>query len=52
MRHLFFDKILVMTGAEKVKKMMPHFDVSFRTGGHRTEKDRPRKKFKPTDNWD
>lgn len=42
-------KILVMTGKEKAKKMMPHYEVTFKTGKYLTEKDRPRKKFKAKD---
>ena len=36
-------------GRELLKTSRPKQDISFRTGAHMTEKDRPRKKMKPKD---
>jgi hypothetical protein len=38
-----------ISGRELLKTSRPKQDISFRTGAHMTEKDRPRKKMKPKD---
>ena len=38
------EKVGTISGYELTKKAMPHYVPNFRTGGHMTEKDRPRKK--------
>ena len=38
-----------ISGGELLKTSRPKQDISFRTGAHMTEKDRPRKKMKPKD---
>ena len=38
-----------ISGRELMKQMAPRQELSFRTGAHMTEKDRPRKKMKPRD---
>ncbi len=38
-----------ISGKELMKSSAPRQDISFRTGAHITEKDRPRKKMKPRD---
>lgn len=38
-----------ISGQELLKSSRPKQDISFRTGAHMTEKDRPRKKMKPKD---
>lgn len=38
-----------ISGRELLKKSAPRQEMSFRTGAHMTEKDRPRKKMKPRD---
>lgn len=38
-----------ISGRELLKSSRPKQDISFRTGVHMTEKDRPRKKMKPKD---
>ncbi len=38
-----------ISGRELLKTSMPKQDISFRTGAHMTEKDRPRRKMKPKD---
>ena len=38
-----------ISGRELLKTSRPKQDISFRTGAHITEKDRPRKKMKPKD---
>ena len=38
-----------ISGQELLKSSRPKQDISFRTGAHMTEKDRPRKKMKPND---
>ena len=38
-----------ISGRELLKSTRPKQDISFRTGAHMTEKDRPRKKMKPKD---
>jgi hypothetical protein len=38
-----------ISGHELLKTSRPKQDISFRTGAHMTEKDRPRKKMKPKD---
>jgi hypothetical protein len=38
-----------ISGRELLKTSRPKQDISFRTGVHMTEKDRPRKKMKPKD---
>ena len=38
-----------VSGQELLKSSRPKQDISFRTGAHMTEKDRPRKKMKPKD---
>jgi hypothetical protein len=38
-----------ISGRELLKTNRPKQDISFRTGAHMTEKDRPRKKMKPKD---
>lgn len=39
----------IISGRELLKTSRPKQDISFRTGAHMTEKDRPRKKMKPKD---
>ena len=36
-------------GRELMKSSRPRQEISFRTGSHMTERDRPRKKMKPKD---
>ena len=38
-----------ISGQELLRASRPQQDISFRTGAHMTEKDRPRKKMKPKD---
>ncbi len=38
-----------ISGQDLLKSSRPQQDISFRTGAHMTEKDRPRKKMKPKD---
>jgi len=38
-----------ISGKDLMKATRPRQDISFRTGGYMTEKDRPRKKMKPKD---
>ena len=38
-----------ISGRELLKTSRPKQDISFRTGAHMIEKDRPRKKMKPKD---
>ena len=38
-----------ISGQELLRASRPKQDISFRTGAHMTEKDRPRKKMKPKD---
>ena len=38
-----------ISGRELMRQTAPRQEISFRTGAHMTEKDRPRKKMKPRD---
>ncbi len=38
-----------ISGRELMRQTAPRQELSFRTGAHMTEKDRPRKKMKPRD---
>ena len=38
-----------ISGKDLLKSSSPRQELSFRTGAHITEKDRPRKKMKPKD---
>lgn len=38
-----------ISGKELIRTSRPKQEISFRTGAHMTEKDRPRKKMKPKD---
>ena len=39
----------VISGKDLMRSSWPRQEVSFRTGAHQTDKDRPRKKLKPRD---
>lgn len=43
------EKIGTISGLEMLKASRPRQDIPFRTGWARTEKDRPRKKYKAKD---
>lgn len=36
----------------KFNKQKAYYAVNFKTGAHKTEKDKPRKRYKRTDNWE
>ena len=38
-----------ISGRDLMKASKPRQEISFRTGSHMTDKDRPRKKMKPRD---
>lgn len=42
-------KVGTIPGIDLVKKTRPPQDIPFRTGGYKTEKDRPRKRYSPRD---
>ena len=39
----------IISGRDLLKTSRPRQEISFRTGSHITDKDRPRKKMKPGD---
>jgi hypothetical protein len=40
---------MTIKGAELVRKTRTPYQPAFKSGGHMTEKDRPRKRFRPRD---
>lgn len=36
----------------KFNKQKAYYVVNFKTGAHKTAKDKPRKRYKRTDNWE
>ena len=36
----------------KFNKQKAYYAVNFKTGAHKTAKDKPRKRYKRTDNWE
>lgn len=46
------EKVGVISGMEVVRKSRPPQDIPFRTGGHLTQKDRPRKRYSPRDSYE